>query len=178
MFMVQENTTQKERLKKIYRRVRVIYGTLPPQMEFLGNIDADYLEEFLKSVLRLMKHPNIDLDIFAFIRLNMAFREGYEYCKMFNSKLLLSKGHTQEVLDMVVEDIINIPFKDREKALAEFAIKAIYESKSCNQEDFDALYEMGWSQKDVFDVVEHAGTIFRNGRILTAYYSLAEIAIL
>ena len=24
-------------------------------------------------------------------------------------------------------------------------------------------------EKDVFDAVEHAGTIFRNGRILTAY---------
>ena len=72
MFMVQKNTAQKERLDKIYRRVRAIYGELPPQMEFLGNIDADYLEDFLKSVLRLMKHPNIKLDIFAFIRLNIA----------------------------------------------------------------------------------------------------------
>ena len=169
MFMVQENTAQKERLQKIYRKVRAIYGTLPPQMEFLGSIDADYLEEFLKSVLRLMKHPHIDLDIFAFIRLNIAFREGYEYCKMFNSKLLLSKGHTQEVLDMVVEDIINIPFKDREKALAEFAIKAIYNGHSCQQEDFESLYIMGWSQKAVFDIVEYAGSLLKNGRILEVY---------
>ncbi len=174
MFMVQKNTAQKERLDKIYRRVRAIYGELPPQMEFLGNIDADYLEDFLKSVLRLMKHPNIKLDIFAFIRLNIAFREGYAYCKMFNSKLLLSKGYTQKMLDKAIEDIINIPFEDREKALVQFAIKAIYESQSCHQEDFDALYKMGWSQKDVFDVIEHAGTIFRNGRILEAYWVKEE----
>jgi len=89
--------------------------------------------------------------------------------KIFNSKLLLAKGYTQKVLDRVVKDIINIPFEDREKALAQFAIKAIYKSQFCHQEDFDALYKMGWSQKDVFDVIEHAWTIFRNGWILEAY---------
>lgn len=169
MFMVQENQTQKERLGKIYRKVKAIYGNLPPQMEFLGNIDADYVEGFLMSIIRLIKHPHIELNIFAFIRLHIAFREGYAYCKHFNSKLLLAQGYTQKILDEVVEDIANIPFEKREKALALFAIKAIYESQSCTQNDFDALYAMGWSQKDVFDLIEHAGTIFRNGRILEAY---------
>jgi hypothetical protein len=169
MFMVEENNIQKERLDTIYKRVKAVYGTLPPQMEFLGSIDALYLEEFLKSILRVMKHPHIELDIFAFIRLHIAFKEGYAYCQMFNSKLLLSKGYTQKLLDEVIENIANIPFEAKDKALAEFAIKAIYESKSCKREDFELLYAMGWSQKDVFDAIEHAGTIFRNGRILVAY---------
>jgi hypothetical protein len=39
------------------------------------------------------------------------------------------------------------------------------------QSDFDALYEMGWTQRDVFDAIEHAATLLRNGRILTAYSS-------
>ncbi len=90
--------------------------------------------------------------------------------KIFNSKLLLAKGYTQKVLDKVIEDIINIPFENREKSLAQFAINAIYESQFCHQEDFDALYKMGWTQKDVFDVIEHTGTIFRNSRILEAYW--------
>jgi hypothetical protein len=37
------------------------------------------------------------------------------------------------------------------------------------KKDFELLYGMGWSQKDVFDAIDRAGTIFRNGRILTAY---------
>ena len=169
MFMFQENQAEKERLERLFKRVKAIYGRLPPQMEFLGNIDAEYLEEFLTSVLRVVKHAHIHFDIFAFIRLHIAFKEGYPYCKVFNRNLLLSKGYREEQLDAVVESIANIPFDERDKALALFALRAIYESATCTQERFNELYAMGWSQKDVFDIIEHAGSIFRNGRILTAY---------
>lgn len=167
--MVQKNETQKERLEKILKKVKVVYGAVPPQMNFLGNIEADYLEEFLNAAVRIVKHPHIEPDLFAFIRLYVAFKEDYPYCKMFNSKMLLAKGYTQEQLDAVIENIDTVPFDDKHKLLALNAIKAIYESKSFTQHHFDALYNMGWSQKDVFDAIEHAGTIFRNGRILTAY---------
>ena len=169
MFIVQENRLQKERLAKIYRRVKALYGTVPPQMKFLGNIEADYLEEFLITAARTLRHPNIKSDIFAFIRLHIAFKEGYDYCKSFNTTLLLSKGYKQELLDLVVENIENIPFEQHEKVLVKFALKAIYESRDCQAEDFQRLEELGWSQKDIFDAIEHAGTIFRNGRLLTAY---------
>jgi len=173
MFMVQENTLQKERLEKIYKKVKALYGVVPPQMKFLGDIEAEYLEEFLKMAARILRHPNIEPDIFALIRLHIAFKEGYAYCKHFNTTLLLSKGYKQEVLNSVVENIENIPFEQQEKALVKFALKAIYESSSCQEEDFKKLEEMGWSQKDIFDAIEHAGSIFRNGRLLTAYSTKA-----
>lgn len=88
---------------------------------------------------------------------------------MFNTKFLHSKGYGQEVLDSVIYDIGTVPFDEEHQALSKFAMKAIYESLKCKQSDFNTLYEMGWNQKDVFDAIEHAGTIFRNGRILTAY---------
>ena len=169
MFMVEENSAQKERLAKIYKKVRVLYGDVPQQMQFLGNIEADYLEEFLTQVLRIVKHPHINPDLFGFIRLHVAFKEDYPYCKMFNTRFLQAKGYTQEQLDSAVADIMNVPFDEKHRALAAFAFKAIYESRMCSKEDFEKLYAMGWSQKDVFDLIEHAGTIFRNGRILTAY---------
>jgi hypothetical protein len=171
--MIKKNEEQQDRLKKMFRKVKAIYGNIPPQMEFLGNIDVDYLEEFLVSILRIAKHPNIESNLFGFIRLHVAFRENYPYCKMFNTKLLLSHKYTQEILDEVIKDIENVPFDTKHKLLAKFAIKAIYDSKNCFEDDFDKLYSLGWSQKDVFDLVEHAGTILRNGRILTAY-SLKE----
>ncbi len=135
----------------------------------MGNIDAMYLEEFMVQVLRIVKHPHIDSDLFGFIRLYIAFKEGYTYCKAYNTKFLLAKRYTQIQLNETIENIAKVPFDEKHQALAEFAIKVIYESKQCRQDDFDILYAMGWSQKDVFDAVEHAGAILRNGRILTAY---------
>ncbi len=167
--MIQKNEAQEERLAKILKKVKVVYGAVPPQMEFLGNIDADYLEDFLNAAVRIVKHPHIDPNLFAFIRLHIAFKEDYPYCKMFNSKMLLTKGYTQEQLDAVIENISAVPFDDKHQKLALHAVKAIYESKSFTQYDFDNLYNIGWTQKDVFDAIEHTGTIFRNGRILTSY---------
>jgi len=169
MFMTKPNLAQQERLQKIYRKVSVLYGNVPPQMEFLGNIDADYLEDFLKTVMRIARHPHISPDLFSFLRLYVAFRENYAYCKAFNTSLLKNRGYTQEQLDRVIADIKSLPLDEKHRELAGFAIKAIYQSGDCTASDFDTLYAIGWSQKDVFDAVEHAGTIFRNGRILTAY---------
>ncbi len=169
MFMFKKNEAQAHRLEKLFKKVKRLYGAVPPQMEFLGNIEADYLEDFIKAMLRIAKHPHIDPDWFGFVRLHIAFREDYAYCKAFNTKFLLAKEYSQEQLNSVIENISTLPFDQKHQVLAEYAIKVIYESKACTQEDLDALYEMGWNQKDLFDGVEHAGTLFRNGRILTAY---------
>ena len=169
MFMTKENNHQQDRLKKIYKKVKVLYGEVPPQMKCLGDIDADYLEDFLLSISRIARHKHIDPDFFGFIRLYVAYREDYPYCKSFNTKLLLSRGFEQSKLDSAITDIKEIPFDEKHKALGAFAIKAMYESAKCVQDDLDRLFEMGWSQKDIFDAVEHAGAILKNGRILTAF---------
>ncbi len=169
MFHYIKNDDQKEKLEKLFQRAKAIYKTVPPQIEWLGNIDALYLEEFLKTVLRVVKHPNINPDLFGFIRLYIAYSENYEYCKKFNTSLLLSRGYSQKQLDAVISDIYAVPLDSKHKLLAQKAVKAIYESRSFVQKDFDELFALGWKQKDIFDSIEHAGTIFRNGRILTAY---------
>ncbi len=171
MFYFHQNKAQEARLEKLFRKIKIIYGTLPPQMEFLGNIEADYLEEFLTTILRIAKHPHINPHLFTFLRLHVAFKEDYPYCKAFNTKLLFTYEYTQEVLDAVVKNISKIPLDEKHQLLATFALKAIYESPSCAPQDFENLYTLGWTQKDVFDAIEHTGTIFRNGRILTAYSS-------
>lgn len=167
--MYEKNEAQKERLEKILKRVKILYGEVPPQMELLGNIEVEYLEDFLKMVMRIVKHPNINPDFFGFIRLHIAFKENYAYCKMYNTKFLLAKDYIQEQLDAVVKDVTALPLDEKHQSLAHHAVRVIYESKKIKQVDFDALYAMGWSQKDIFDAMEHAATLLKNGRILTTY---------
>ncbi len=169
MFYYLPNHHQKDRLEKLFRKAKAIYGTVPPQVIFLGNIDCDYLEQFLENAKRIMRHPTIARELFAFIRLHIAFLEDYRFCKQFNTQLLLAHGYTQAQLDAVIDDITAVAFKEAEKELAAFSIKAIYRSKEVKKEDFEKLYELGWSQKDIFDLLSHAGDILKNGRILNAY---------
>jgi len=169
MFMTKENATQKKELTKLYKKIKAIYGYIPPQMKLLGDIDALYLQEFLASIIRIAKHPHIDFDFFTFLRLYMAYKEEYIYCKEFNTKMLISRGYDTATLKNSTKDITLIPLDTRHKALGEFAIKSMYNPQKCTQKDLDNLYDMGWLQKDVFDAVEHAGTLLRNGRILDTY---------
>jgi len=169
MFIVQKNEAQAAQIKRLLRKVKVIYGNVPPQMEFLGTIDTEYLEEFLHNALRIARHPHIDPSLFGFLRLHVAYREGYAYCKQFNTQFLLAKGYEQSQLNATIENIAAVPFDERHQALAAFAMRAIYEGRDIGSEDFEALKAIDWSQKDIFDVVAHTGDILKNGRILTAY---------
>ncbi len=167
--MVEENRAEQARLEKIYKKVKALYGEVPPQVYFLGAIGADYLEAFVKNVAYIARHPAIKPDLFAFIRLHIAYREGYPFCSIFNRALLKKRGYDDKACEAAIADIEAVPFDAKHRQLARFAIKAMYDSTSCHSADFTRLYEMGWRQRDVFDAVEHAGTILRNGRILTAY---------
>jgi hypothetical protein len=169
MFMTSPNAAQAEQLSKTLRRVRAIYGDIPAQMQFLGDIDAEYLDAFLVNVLRTARHPHIDPDLFGFLRLHLAYREGYAYCQRFNTALLLSRDYTQSQLDAAVDDIGAVPFDARHQTLASAAIHAILEPHTFTQPHLDQLHAMDWSQKDIFDAIAHTGDLLKNGRILEAY---------
>ena len=169
MFIQIDNQEQSAELKEINLKIEKLFGTVPPNFELLGNIDVNILNDFLAYVFKLMNHKTINPDYFAFLRLFIANQEGFNYCIGFNTKLLQNRNYDIEVINSSKSDLSQIPFDDKHKLLALKSIKAIFDSKNFNLNDFTELYNIGWSDKDIFDSIEHAGFMLRNGRILTAY---------
>lgn len=169
MFVKIDNQEQSAELKEINLRIEKLFGTVPLNFELLGNIDVNILKDFLTYVFKLMNHKAINPDYFGFLRLFIANQEGFNYCIGFNTKLLQAKNYNLEVINSSKSDLSQIPFDDKHKLLALKSIKAIFDSKNFNQNDFNELYNVGWSNKDIFDSIEHAGFMLRNGRILSAY---------
>ena len=169
MFMIKENIAQKEEIEKLYKRVEMVYGKVPEQIKLLANIDISYAKDFLKMIISVIKHPTIDADIFAFVRLHLASKHCSLFCIDYNREFLLAKGYASEILDLVITDIENIPSSPEQKALAVFTIKGFDTPTQCRQADFDTLYEMGWSQKDLFDILSHTGTFLSNSQLLNIY---------
>lgn len=171
MFLIKAENPESEsrKLAIMYEKLRKVFGSIPPHLELLGSIHPDILEETLTYLFKLINHPNINPELFPFIRLHVANKEGYKYCIQFNTNLLKARGYSDEIISSTVANIHNVPFKNSEKSLASKAIKAIYDPTNFGKEDLNELYTLGWNDKDIYDAIDHAGFLLKNGRIISCY---------
>ncbi|HIP11735.1 MAG TPA: hypothetical protein EYG89_03890 [Bacteroidia bacterium] len=159
MFIKINNQEQAVELKEINLKIKKLFGTVPPNLELLGNIDVNILKDFLVYVSKLMNHKTINPDYFGFLRLFIANQEDFKYCIGFNTMLLQSRNYEMEVINNSKLDLSKIPFDEKHKLLAIKSIKSIFDSKNFNQNDFNELYKIGWNDKDIFDSIEHAAIL-------------------
>jgi hypothetical protein len=153
---------------EIAKRVKSDLGILPPHWELFLFLNKERFLLFLKEIEYLINHPSVKPDYFAFLRLFIADSEGFEYCKGFNTKLLLSKGYKKED----IRDFLNEkkpPLDDRHNTLFEKTIVALYEPDSFSLDEIEKLNEVGWSQSDIFDSIDHGAFLFKFYKILRAY---------
>jgi len=169
MFIQINNNEQTVQLEKLNIKIKKLFGTVPPHLKLMGQIDVNILKDFLLYVSKLMTHKTINPDYFSFLRLYIAHQENFKYCINFNTLLLQKRNYSLEVINQTKLDLTKIPFDEKHKLLLIKSIKAIFDSKNFNQNDFNELYNIGWNDKDIFDSIEHAGFLLKNGRILTTY---------
>ena len=148
---------EKDKLDKIFFKIKKLLGKVPPHFELLGNIDYNALQNFLNYIYKLQTHHSINPDYFGFLRLYIANKEGFTYCVEFNTKLLINKNYKIKIINKAKSDLSEIPFDDKHKLLAIKSIKAIFDSKNFTELDFDKLYKIGWNDKDIYISIEHAG---------------------
>lgn len=158
--------------QEIMTQFRKQFGTVPPHFELFAALNPKRFEMFVQEIVYLAAHQNIHPDMFAFIRLHIAAKEGFEYCQNFNTRLLLAKGYSKDVVQNIRADILNIPFDDRHKSLADKALKAVYEPESFSANDLDELLDAGWSNADIYDAIDHAVFLFKYARIIKAYSTI------
>ena len=164
---IYEASEDLEVLKDIKNR----FGIIPPHWTLLANLHPKKFEMFMQEIGYLVNHKTINPDLFGMIRLHVATREGFSYCKSFNTKLLLAKGYSKDEIKALVEDIKMIPLDDRHKLLAKVAIDAIYKPEEFTQEKIAILKELSWSDADIYDAVDHAAFLFKFSKIIKAYQS-------
>lgn len=145
------------------------FGTIPPHFELLATLNPKRFEMFIDEITYLAQHQRITPDFFAFLRLHIAAREGFDYCRRFNTKLLLAKGYDRGLLRRVQEELQAFPLDTRHRLLADKALKAIYASDAFSAADLEELAQSGWSRADSYDAVDHAAFLFKNARIIKAF---------
>jgi hypothetical protein len=145
------------------------FGVVPDHFKFLLSVNPIKFKMFMQEIAYLLNHPHIESDFFIMLRLYIATKEDFEYCKSFNTKLLFAKGYDKKTIQDVKRDIENIPLDDRHKVLAKKAILAVYEPELFTVKDIDELKKLSWSDSDIYDVVDHSSFLFKNAKIIKAY---------
>ena len=167
MFIYQPSFSKET--KNTLDKIKNVFGVLPPHWELLASIAPKRFEMFMQEINYLLNHPTINPDLFAMLRLHVANKENFSYCKSFNTKLLLSKGYDKTAIKELQENIGTIPLDDRHKLLAQKAVKAIYHPTKFTIEDIKALQNRSWSDSDIYDAIDHAAFLFKFARIIQAY---------
>ncbi len=167
MFIIETDPHQDTKLT--LENIKNKFGSVPPHFELLATVNPKRFELFIQEILYLSSHQNIHPDFFSFLRLNIATKEAFNYCIMFNSKLLLSKNYSKEILRLIKDDIKNIPLDSRHISLAKAAMKAIYSAGDFNYNDIQELKELGWTDADIYDAIDHTAFLFKNAKIIRAY---------
>ncbi len=169
MFIYQPDMTSKK--EKVLKETKEHFGIVPPHWELLAQINPLRFEMFMKEIGYLLNHPTIAADFFAFLRFYVANKEGFAYCKSFNTKLLLARGYDKKSLQAYKEDVAHLPLDEKHKLLAIKVIKAMYEPKDFSLKDIEELKALSWDDAAIYDAIDHGAFLFKFSRILKAYLS-------
>ena len=158
-----------EETTKLLKIIKKRIGIIPPHFELLASVNETKFKLFLQELSYMQGLNEINKDFFIFIRLYIAFKEGFNYCKKFNTKLLLALNYTQKQIDEVKQNIENIPLDDKHKKLATLSIKAIYEYETFSNVEIKQLHNIGWSDEYIYAAIDHTALLFKQARIIRAY---------
>lgn len=171
MFIIQpvKKEDAKGELKLLYRMIEKSLGFVPAHFELLATLDLESMKDFLNYNLYIMSHTKIDKNLLPYMRLYIANKECRSYCSNFNTELLMKMKVDIKLIYNIVEEIQNIPFEDKQKILLLKVLKALYETKDFKEEDLKELYELGFDNKDFFDLLSYATSFMSKSKMIEVY---------
>jgi len=144
----------KGELKLLYRMIERSLAFVPPHFELFATIDIEAMKEFTAYNQKMATHENIDKNLLPHLRLAIAKRECRNYCVAFNTKML-----EQGKFDI----------DEKQELLMSKVLKALSETDKFCSEDLDELKEIGFSDKDFFDLLNYATSFMAKSKMIEIY---------
>jgi len=155
-------------VQALFQKIENIFGEVTDNFRLAG-VSPDVLGDLLRRGATLVTECGFSPDSLAAIRYMVAYKEEGTFCINFNTKLLAKSGYTDE--DLAKLRIGGRPerMKVAEHALVIIAAKAVLHPLEFSSGDVEYLKGFGYSEKQIFDAVEHAGNMVKIVRILKAF---------
>ena len=160
MFII--DVTKKEEatgeLKLLYKIIERSLGFVPAHFELFATIDIEGMREFASYNQKMLTHKYIDKNMLPYLRLEIAKRECRNYCMAFNTQMIAK-----------MESATTPAYDERQALLFNKVLKAIYETDSFGKNDLEELYEVGFSDKDYFDLLSYSTNFMAKSKMIEVY---------
>ncbi|WP_457744029.1 hypothetical protein [Sulfurimonas sp.] len=156
-------------LKIIYKKIKKVLGFVPAHFELFATIDSKFLMDFIEYNLYFKNHPNIDEKILPFLRLAIAQKECRKYCINFNTHILQGLKIDSQILNDISANILKLPFDKKQKLLLSKVIYSIYNVDKFNKNDLEELYNVGFSDKDFYELLSYATNFMAKSKMIEIY---------
>ncbi len=111
----------------------------------------DILEATWKLVRGLLLAGELPGTLKHMILVRIAADHGCRYCRVLHSNVLAAMGVPAEVIDSATTDVSPTKLPPVQRAIIEFAVKAVAAPKSVSDDDFRTLRSNGLSQGEIIE---------------------------
>jgi len=146
----------KGELAKLYTIIETMRGSVGNNAQ-LFSVSLELLRQQMDFIKFYMNHPTLSMPLLAAIRIMVSSGEECQFCIDYNTGMLINlAGWTFDQVTAMRNDPNSANLPEREIAMLNLAIKAIRNAHGVSANDLDTLREMGWSDNDILDAVNHA----------------------
>ena len=139
----------------IYGQMQQAMGRVPNAFQ-LYSASPDVLAMQWQYVGYYFQHPTLGLPLLASIRMLVSQDNDCTYCIGFNEGMLIQRaGFTPEQTAAMKRNAADAPLPEKDKAMLLFVLKTTKTPKAVTPEDLKTLRSLGWSDRDIFDAVNH-----------------------
>jgi alkylhydroperoxidase family enzyme len=85
----------------------------------------------------------------------------------------MMQGMTEDDIEKIVEDPLQAPLDDKDRAMLTFVMKAIKTPDAVVKEDIDQLHDLGWADSDIIEALAH-GTNMIGSSILMKTFKMDQ----
>lgn len=143
-------------LAKIYKVIEAMRGSVGNNAR-LFSISPELLRQQMDFITFYTNHPTLSMPLLAAIRIMVSSGEECRFCVDYNTAMLINMaGWSSDQVAAMRKDPKSANLPEREIAMLNLAIKAVRNAHGVNANDLDTLREMGWSDADMFDAINHA----------------------
>jgi len=152
-----------------YGKIEEMFGEIPPHLRLHATHLPEEMDYYFHMMKKTRNYPVIPLVWFALLRLSVAKREDFPYCKALNTQMLDTLGCDETARETFFAGERPAPLNERLKLLYETALKSIYDSHHIDEKDFFRLYQAGFDDKTIYEAIDYATWFSGVGRKLNAY---------